>query len=285
MAGQGGTHHFCALHRDHRADGALVLNGIPWQVEVAQLHRAINRMHRHQRFDPYVTRQPVRCCACTSIHSGHGHGFCNRIHMFQSALAIPQLPIGITLVDLIRHLQRSDAQQRQSQHGQRETCQAQRIKGKTQVEMQAPVTHLRIHFCSGHAVHLGVVQQGVDLLRAQMLEQRQLDCFMTPVKLDRHIPVGGFQRVIQGAHVGLQVTCTDEPLKELDVPRQAKLLAQGQVQGIPGRVPGQGALRVIGDPAQYPLEYLTSGLLMSDFKRHRTAYPLTEYPQLHGPQP
>ncbi|MNH31113.1 hypothetical protein D3C79_914480 [compost metagenome] len=102
-------------------------------------------------------------------------------------------------------------------------------------------------------MHLGIVQQGVDLLLAQVFEQRHVDGFMTPIKLDRDIQAAGFQRLVQGTRVGFQVAGADKPLKELDVAWQAKLLAQGHVQDVPGWVPGQGALRVIGDPAQDPL--------------------------------
>ncbi|MNE83427.1 hypothetical protein D3C80_1802430 [compost metagenome] len=81
-----------------------------WQIGVAQPQRPLIRVHRHQVIDPCGSCQTVRCCASAYVDSGHYHGLGNRIHMFQRALTVTQIPIGITLIDLIRHLQRSNTQ-------------------------------------------------------------------------------------------------------------------------------------------------------------------------------
>ncbi|MNG98676.1 hypothetical protein D3C79_578260 [compost metagenome] len=151
--------------------------------------------------------------------------------------------------------------------------------------MQAPVALLRVHFGSGYGVHFGIVQKGVDQLAAQVFEQRLLDRLVTTIELDRHILGSITQRLGQGTGVGTPVTLTDKALEEFDVTGQTELFTQRHEQRCPRGIPGQRALRIIRDPAQYALELVTGRALMGYLERHRAPHQPAEHTQLHGPQP
>ncbi|MNI94029.1 hypothetical protein D3C73_1520670 [compost metagenome] len=69
------------------------------------------RVHRHQIFDASALHQTVRCRARADIDGRHAHGLRHRVHVLQRTLPVPQAPVGIALVDIVRHLRRSDSQQ------------------------------------------------------------------------------------------------------------------------------------------------------------------------------
>nr|WP_232238380.1 MULTISPECIES: hypothetical protein [Pseudomonas] len=142
--------------------------------------------------------------------------------------------------------------------------------------MQAPVTHLCIHIGGRHRQDPGIVQQGIDLLLAQVLEQWLLDHFVTPIETDRHIFITLLQRLTQRTAIRFTIPFADETLEEIDIPRQAKLLAHRQEQLVPGGVPGKCTMRIVRHPAQKAL-LRTVGCCNVEY--HHPACELAEYTQ------